>query len=47
MDDMNLGISADNFFQMGAALVHYYARSAFIIMETETFFIHVRMKTGE
>lgn len=47
MDNMNLGISTDNFFQLGAALVHYYARSAFIIMETETFFKHVRMKTGE
>jgi len=47
MDDMNLGISADNFFQMGAALVHYYVRTAFNIMETEIFFIHVRMKAGE
>ncbi len=47
MDDMNLGISADNFFQMGAALVHYYAWPAFISMETETFFIRVRMKMGE
>ncbi len=47
MADMNLGISADNFYQLSAALVHYYARPAFIIMETETFFIRVRMKTGE